>query len=564
MSSSKTLFDDPSVGLCLADLRGRVRYASPRLAELLDLPSGEPADVASVVAAVAGDRVVDVASLVADVVSGTREQVSLRCERTSVDSAVVSLLRDDDGAPFLVLVELRAGKDIPAPRRPIDSAGTEAVDPLTGLPGRSMLAERLSAVLARATRTPSTVAVMFIDLDDLKDVNANLGHHVGDEVLTKTARRLLNAVRPFDTVTRLGGDEFVVICSDLASQADATNVANRVLDALARPISVGAEEVVVTSSIGIAVAGEGATVEAMLHDADSAMHRAKAHGKNQIEMFDEELRTAVSERAAVELLLHKAIRDELFEAHYQPIYELSSGRLVAVESLLRLRDPERGLLSPANFIDVAELSGLIVPIGAWVLEESCRQLAVWRAAGVVNNDVRVAVNLSARQVYRSDLVKTVCRALDGAAIEPAALSLELTESIFMDADSAHVRQLEELREMGITIEIDDFGTGYSSLGYLKRLPVSVVKVDQSFVAGMLSNSADYGIVSSVIGLGQALGIITIAEGVETAEQLDALWVLGCDQAQGYHLGRPAPPSQPPLALTDWGEPSADDAEPCAS
>ena len=567
MSPSATAFDDPGVGVCLADLRGRVCHVNRRLAELLGWAAARvPApDVADIVATACGVDAATASAAVAQVVTGAAEQVTVGGDRsTDLDGnavANVSLVRDGAGAPFLLLAEFRAQPRVDS--RPSSAGGGRppvrhaAHDPLTGLPNRAMLMERLSAALARATRASSTVAVMFIDLDDFKDVNDSHGHHMGDEVLVETGRRLLAVVRPFDTVTRLGGDEFVVVCSDLASQADAMGIANRVLASVSKPMVVDDREVLVTSSIGIAISGSATTAEAMLHEADSAMYRAKARGKNQVEIFDDALRTTVSHRAAVESLLRRALHDNLFRVYYQPIYELATGELVGIESLLRLDDPEQGLLSPARFIEVAELSGLIVPIGAWVLRESCRQLAEWRACGHVAGSVRVAVNLSARQVSRSDLLKTVCRSLDDAGIEPTALSLELTESIFMDADAAHVRQLEELRSMGVTIEIDDFGTGYSSLGYLKRLPVGVVKVDQSFVAGMVNSPADYGIVSSVIGLGQALGLTTIAEGVETAEQLDALWVLGCDQAQGYHLGRPSPPANPPLALTDWGEPTLD-------
>jgi len=436
-------------------------------------------------------------------------------------------------------------------------SGQAAFDPLTGLPSRAMFMDRLQAVLAHGDQIS---AVMFIDLDDFKNVNDGHGHRVGDEVLIETGRRLAEVVRPFDTVTRLGGDEFVVLCAGLAAEADASRVASRLLAAISAPIVVGTDEVVVTSSVGISFVRSGlSNAEAALHEADSAMYRAKARGKNQIEVFDDVLRETANNRLSTEALLRRALDENLFRLHYQPIYELATGDLTGVESLVRLEDPDQGLLSPARFIDVAEQSGLIVPIGAWVLEESCRQLAAWRRAGVVGQGVRVAVNLSARQVSRSDLLKTVSRVLDCAGLDADDLSLELTESIFMDADSAHVRQLEELRSMGVTIEIDDFGTGYSSLAYLKRLPVGVVKVDQSFVAGMLTSVADHGIVNSIIGLGQALGLTTIAEGVETAEQLDALWVLGCDQVQGYHLGRPCPPVRPPLAVTDWGEQPAAEA-----
>jgi diguanylate cyclase (GGDEF)-like protein len=457
------------------------------------------------------------------------------------------------------LVSASAASAAPFAIRP-EFAGVAAVRPVSAadslarLPGRAALLERLDELLAYEG---GTAAVVFIDLDDFKDIVEGHGNRVADEVLAETARRLADVVRPLDTVGRLGGDEFVILCTGLATQGDAARVAGRLLTAIAAPIAAGNDEVVVTASIGISFATAGVNrADDVLHEADSAMYRAKARGKNQIDMFDDVLRETANQRMSVEALLRRALDENLFRLHYQPIYELATGDLMGIESLIRLEDPDQGLLSPAIFIDIAEQSGLIVPIGAWVLSESCRQLAQWKAAGDVCPQVRIAVNLSARQVSRSDLLKTVSSALTDAGLQPHDLSLELTESIFMDADSAHVRQLEALRSMGVTIEIDDFGTGYSSLAYLKRLPVGVVKVDQSFVAGMLTSAADYGIVNSIIGLGQALGLTTIAEGVETAEQLDALWVLGCDQVQGYHLGRPCPPLRPPLAVTDWGEPGA--------
>jgi diguanylate cyclase (GGDEF)-like protein len=451
-------------------------------------------------------------------------------------------------APFAIRPEFATHAAV----RPVNAA-----DSLTGLPGRAALLERLDELLSDDA---GTAAVVFIDLDDFKDIVEGHGYRVADEVLAETGRRLVEVVRPHDIVGRLGGDEFVVLCAGLATHADAARVAGRLLSAIASPMAVGDEEVVVTASIGISFAATGVSdADSVLHEADSAMYRAKARGKNQFDVFDDVLRETANQRISIETLLRRALDENLFRLHYQPIYEISTGNLTGIESLIRLEDPDQGLLSPAVFIDVAEQSGLIVPIGAWVLRESCRQLAQWKAAGDVSPNVRVAVNLSARQVSRSDLLKTVCSAVSDAGLQPHELSLELTESIFMDADSAHVRQLEALRSMGVTVEIDDFGTGYSSLAYLKRLPVGVVKVDQSFVAGMLTSVADYGIVNSIIGLGQALGLITIAEGVETAEQLDALWVLGCDQVQGYHLGRPCPPLRPPLAVTDWGEPGIEAA-----
>jgi len=535
-----------------------VRYANQLLCELVGLGADELDDLTAVLSRAGCADATALAGRLSAGVTDAEHYVAQLATGVLVDVAV-SLVREHDGAPFLVIMQVseRIGS---ADDEPGVLPHAETHDPLTGLPNRKLFMDRLGVALARASRTPALTAVMFIDLDDFKDVNDGHGHQMGDRVLVETSKRLRDVVRAADTVTRLGGDEFVVICADLASETEASNLAGRLLTAIAAPIAAGDGEILVTASIGIAIArGEGPTAEAVLHEADSAMYRAKARGKNQVEIFDDVLRKTAGKRTTTEALLRRALRDDLFRLHYQPIYELATGDLMAVESLLRLEHPHKGLLSPAQFIDVAEQSGLIVAIGGWVLRESCRQLAQWRAAGLVGDDVRVAVNLSARQASRPDLFKTVVHALDETGLAPSALSLELTETIFMDADAAHVRQLEELRSMGITIEIDDFGTGYSSLAYLKRLPVGVVKVDQSFVGGMLTSTADRGIVSSVIGLGQALGLTTIAEGVETAEQLDALWVLGCDQVQGYHLGRPSPPSVVPLAVTDWGEASADAA-----
>ncbi|MEO6715102.1 MAG: EAL domain-containing protein [Mycobacteriales bacterium] len=552
----RDVLDLASTGICVTDMSGRIAHVNRSFSRLVRLTATEVegCEFGKAVDTGEANAYAAIAQRLADGdTSPSRVEGRLkRHDGSEVDVLIVtSHIQSDDCEPQLVFEVHDLSERRDAEAKLLRQA---MHDPLTGLPNRALFMDRLRLMLARGARSPTLTGVIFIDLDDFKDINDGHGHKVGDEVLVETARRLMDVVRPFDTVTRLGGDEFVILCVDLATQLDATGIATRLLEAIAQPIALGDDEVGVTSSIGIALAkDDSVSADAVLHEADSAMYRAKTRGKNQIEIFDDHARSSIVTRVRIEALLRQGLRDSLFVLHYQPIYDLATGELVAVESLLRLQDPHGDLLPPASFIGVAEHSGLIVPIGAWVLEESCRQLAQWRRDCVVSESVRVAVNLSVRQVARSDLVKTVRRAIAESGLGPSSLSLELTESILMEADSAHVRQLEELRAMGVVLEIDDFGTGYSSLTYLKRLPVSVIKIDRSFVAGLLTNAADRGIVLSVIGLGQALGLTTIAEGVENAEQLDALWVLGCDQAQGFYLGRPRPSHVAPPAATDWGD-----------
>ncbi|RSM65147.1 hypothetical protein DMH04_49750 [Kibdelosporangium aridum] len=461
----------------------------------------------------------------------------------------VSPVRPDGNAPVYLVTQI---EDITERREAEARLVHQALhDSLTGLPNRALLMDRLKQVLARADRHPTLTAVMFLDLDGFKDINDSLGHDIGDQVLREIAARISSQVRPSDTVARLGGDEFVVLCSDLLSEQSAVEISERLTAAVGKPVALpGYEvEVEVTASIGIALSdNDSLTPEDMLRNADAAMYGAKTQGKNRWEIFDETRRARAVDRVAVASTLRQALRDDRFVLHFQPVIDLDTGKAVAVESLVRLEDPCRGLLPPAAFIQVAEDSGLIVPIGTYVLEEACRQLAAWRASGVVPPDFRAAVNLSARQATQPDLATTVGAALSRAKLEPSALALELTETVLMDADTSTLRQFEELREMGVGLGIDDFGTGYSSLSYLKRLPVSIIKVDRSFVAGLVTDPSDREIVTAVIRLGQALGLTTIAEGVEDAEQFSMLQDLGCDQAQGFLLGRPQ--AQPPLVSTN--------------
>jgi predicted signal transduction protein with EAL and GGDEF domain len=359
--------------------------------------------------------------------------------------------------------------------------------------------------------------------------------------MIKLGTRLCAAVRPTDTVARFGGDEFTVLCDDLDAddaRRQAIDVAERLLEVIEAPVLLNGEEQHLGASIGIAIAGPGDTPETLLRDADAAMYRAKERGKGRWELFDEEMRSSVRLRLETENSLHRALERDELRIYYQPIVELDGGTCSGAEALVRWQHPERGLVAPDQFIDLAEETGLIVPIGAWVLEESCRQLTEWREAGVVGPTFSVAVNLSARQLAHPGLVDQVSAALARTGAPAELVCLEITESLLM-AENA-IETVVALRNLGVRLSIDDFGTGYSSLGYLRRFPVDFVKVDRSFVDGLGAESEDSAIVAAVVGLGHALGLRVVAEGVESEMQLNELVELGCDRAQGFWFARPQP------------------------
>ena len=415
-------------------------------------------------------------------------------------------------------------------------------DPLTDLPNRTLFLEFLQLALARTRRRHDTFAVLFFDLDRFKVVNDSLGHDAGDELLVALARRLRGVVRPGDTVARFGGDEFTVLCDDLplASARDyATDVAERLLQTIRRPFLLDGEEQFLSASIGIALAGPGTErPEGLLRDADAAMYRAKERGKDRWELFDELMRATARERHETENALHRALERNELRVHYQPVVSLHDRSCIGAEALVRWAHPDRGLLAPAQFIDLAEETGLILPAGRWVIEEACRRSREWRmehGPGFV-----VSVNLSSRQLSNPDLVEHVRSALDDTGADAAGLCFEITENVLMDDAEATMGAITAVKRLGVGLSIDDFGTGYSSLGYLKRFPVGAVKVDRSFIDGLGSDPEDSAIVAAVIGLGHALGLTVIAEGVETDRQLAELAVLGCDAAQGYLFARPGP------------------------
>jgi diguanylate cyclase (GGDEF)-like protein len=412
-------------------------------------------------------------------------------------------------------------------------------DPLTELPNRALFLDRLEQALARAQRSSVNVAVLFLDLDRFKVVNDSLGHEAGDRLLVDVANRLRGVVRPGDTVARFGGDEFTILC-DVRGERDAVLIAERVAAAVEAPFTLDDNEAFLTTSLGIALTTGrvDARAEALIRDADAAMYRAKERGKSRYELFDSNMRASAVDRLEIENALHRALDRGEFRVFYQPAVDLLTGEPIGVESLVRWQHPERGLVGPDEFIALTEETGLIVPLGAWVLREACRQWKVWEESGTPAP--RIAVNLSTRQLGQPDLVEVVADVLEETGMDPAQLSLEITESTVLEDTESALGTLEALKRQGVRISLDDFGTGYSSLALLKRLPVDELKVDRSFVMGLGRDPKDSPIVSTVVGLAEALGLAAIAEGVETAAQAEELRRIGCRLAQGFYFARPQP------------------------
>jgi diguanylate cyclase (GGDEF)-like protein len=402
--------------------------------------------------------------------------------------------------------------------------------------------DRLEQALERSARRGKFAAVLFLDLDRFKLVNDNLGHDHGDQLLVQVAERLRSCLRRVDTIARIGGDEFTVLLEDVGTPPDAALVAERIIEAFRASFRIENQEIFVGTSIGIALGGkdQGTTAQGLLRNADIAMYRAKANGRACFEVFKSSMRETVKGRLKMETELRRALDRGELRLHYQPQVDLRSARIVGLEALVRWEHPERGLVPPGSFIPIAEETGLILPIGRWVLETACRQASVWRADAEIGLDLVMAVNLSPRQFRHPRLVQDVGQVLAESGLDASGLEVEITEGTAMGDADATVKTLEHLKAIGIRLAIDDFGTGYSSLGYLKRFPIDVLKVDRSFVSGLPANRGDAAIVRAVVGLTRALGLKAVAEGVETPEQLAELRGLGCDQGQGYLFGRPTP------------------------
>lgn len=455
-------------------------------------------------------------------------------------SAVVNMHRDVSGHAEVVSVTARDMTERAELEARLEHQATH--DPLTDLPNRSLLLDRLGMALARARRTKGRLAVLFADLDRFKVVNDGLGHATGDELLKLVARRLEATVRPEDTVARLGGDEFVIVCEDLESASEAQVVAERISAAISEPAAMSGSDLVASVSIGITVVSNlDEDPDQVIRDADAAMYLAKQHGRARWEIFDPELRSRAANRLGLENALRRALRNGEFTLAYQPIVDALTGTLMGAEALLRWDHPERGMLAPAEFLDVAEESGLIVPIGDWVLATACDQMRP-----LIDHDptFKMSINLSARQIEDPGLIRRIDTLIGASHISPTQVILEITESILMGDVVASGTSLADLRRLGVGLAIDDFGTGYSSLAYLQRYPVDVLKIDRSFVSGLGRSHGDEAIAEAIIGLAAALDLRTVAEGVETETQLAVLRRLGCDHIQGYL-------KSPPLTLREF-------------
>jgi diguanylate cyclase (GGDEF)-like protein/PAS domain S-box-containing protein len=548
-SAFEEVFLNAPIGMALADLSGRFFRVNPAFCAMLGHSVDEMVGRTFAEFTHPDDLSANLA-LHADFRSGQRRDYVLEKRYRRYDGTYVwcrvhvGYVRSNTGEP---LYEIGQITDISEHKSNADALEREArYDVLTGLATRKLFLEALDRELLASNRRKSTLAVLFIDLDHFKHVNDTLGHSAGDELLAAAARRLKSVLRGSDLACRFGGDEFVVLCPDLTDPADVATVAERVRAVVEQPFNIRETDLFLGASIGIAIADGTTDSSMLLSQADSAAYRAKARGRNRFEVFDEELRATISHRLATEHALRRAIDNRELILEYQPIIETASGAVRGFEALLRWERPGVGLVYPGAFLDVAEDRDLIVPIGYQVLELACAQLAEWEGAGPCGRTPHVSVNVSARQFAHPEFTERVEKIIEAAGVDPTALSLELTESTLMDDMIATSGALHRLRGYGLTFAIDDFGTGYSSLSYLRRMPVSIVKIDRSFVLELGDAAAGSAIVASVIQLAHALGMHVVAEGVDSAERVASLVALGCDFIQGFHFA-PAMPAEQALA-----------------
>jgi diguanylate cyclase (GGDEF)-like protein len=415
-------------------------------------------------------------------------------------------------------------------------------DPLTELPNRHFLTERLGEALARCDERGGRMALLFLDLDSFKVINDSLGHELGDRLLTIVANRLRAALRPGTLLARLGGDEFTILLEGLPSLAEAQATARRCIAAIQRPVLLAGREVVITPSIGLVLNPAARTPTELMRDADAALYQAKAQGRGQFALFDQAMNTRALARLDLEADLRRALQQNQFALVYQPILALPSRRIVGVEALIRWHHPERGIVSPLDFIPIAEETGLISPIGRWVLTEACRQLGEWQRTNPAAADLTLSVNLSAREFLQPDSIEAIAAVLAEYGIAPDRLQLEITESVLMEDAATTILTLNALNTLNVRLAIDDFGTGFSSLAYLKRFPLDTLKIDRLFIDKLDTDEDDAAIVRAIVTLAQTLGLTVVAEGIEREAQVGLLVGLGCEQGQGYHFARPLPPA----------------------
>jgi diguanylate cyclase (GGDEF)-like protein/PAS domain S-box-containing protein len=536
----RTLTEKSSDIILITDAAGAISYVSPSLARVLLSPAGEfmgqnlaevvnPEDVTKVQAAlgtlVDNDRTIEIRLLHAD-------------ESWFCFECIVRNLLEQENVNGLVfnLREITERKKAEA-----QLLFNASHDLLTGLPNRVTFLDRLESALERARRhRQPTGAVLFVDVDDFKVINDSIGHAAGDALIIEVGKRMRSCIREDGSVARLGGDEFTILLEDAQDPSDATRVAQRIHSDMSTPFVVQGHEIHKRVSVGIAMASEGATAAEVLQNADIAMYRAKANGKGRTELFDRSMQEKVAQQLNLETRLQRAILNNEFRLHYQPIVTVTTGRIEGFEALVRWQPPDSGLVSPAAFIPAAEQSGLIVPISTFVLNQGCLEVASWHAKYPNDPPLYVCLNVSARHVSHPDFIGHVSAALGRSRVRPDCVKIELTESVAMNDAKATEETLSRLRSLGVRLSIDDFGTGFSSLGYLKRFQFDTLKVDQSFVRGMETDRASSAIVRTVVTLGRNLGLEVVAEGVETEGQLAILRSIGCQSFQGYLFSKPVP------------------------
>ena len=557
----RSAFENAPIGMALMALDGRLFRVNRALAHILGR-SGRELLGSSVVDLSHPEDLSDLRASMRELLSGEVPSTQLEQRYVHHDghpvwiAVSVSLVRDLQSTPLYFVCQM---EDITERRASGEALAHQAIhDPLTGLPNRMLFVERLERELARAAVNHERVAVLFLDLDRFKVVNDSLGHSAGDRLLVAVADRLNNAVRPSDLVARFGGDEFTVLCPNVPSEETAELIAERLIQATSRPVALTEGEVFVTASIGIALSGgESDTSETLLRNADVAMYRAKEMGRDRSEIFDTRSHHHAVDSLRTGNALHRAIERGELRVHYQPVINLEDGLISGFEALIRWEHPERGLVPPMEFIPLAEETGLIVPLGAWALTEACRQLSMWQSRRADGRRLTMSVNLSPRQLAEPGLTNEVARILHDSGVAPECVWLEITETTLMrDAESA-MSALGSLRSLGLHLAVDDFGTGYSSMAYLERLPVEVLKVDRSFVHGVGQRADSTAIATAIVSLSRALGLRTVAEGIETTEQLDELRNVGCEMGQGWLFGAAKPAdaygADPLQTFPAWGQ-----------
>jgi len=521
---------------------GRVIYASPSVEHLLGYPAEKVLEM-DVFELVPPEDLERAASILLDLLErdDVSEPIEMRARHADgtyrwLEAMAKNMLDDPNIGGIVVNV-----RDVTERKRAQDELARQALsDGLTGLANRALLLERVAAALAHSERTGRLTAVLFLDIDHFKLVNDSLGHAVGDQLLIMVADRLRPFLRAGDTAARLGGDEFVLCCEDLDSYNQAADIADRLADVLGEPIVLDGQDMSVTVSVGITCAcDETRTPEDLLRDADVAMYRAKERGRARSEVFLPSMGMRARERLEQQLDVRRALTAGQFRMTYQPVIRLSNNALAGAEALVRWAHPRRGLVLPGEFIPAAEETGLIEPLGTWVLAQAVAEAAAWNRESPM--PLGVSVNISARQIAGGQLPTLIGAALEVNGLDPRRLCVEITESVLVEEPEEVESMLKDVAHLGVRIAIDDFGTGYSSLAYLKRFPVEIVKIDQSFIVGIEEQGDNRAIVEAIVGLASNLGLKVIAEGVETAEQLKVVRDLGCDVAQGFYIGHPVPP-----------------------